>query len=77
MACDIGMHYPKKLGGIIGVSGYIYFFDNWTKKIQPTALQTPWLITHGTQDDALEIDQTREHVKKLLKKGFPIPTKYW
>ncbi len=75
VSCDFGMRYPKPLGGIIGCSGYIYFFKNWRQQIVKAAYKTPWLITHGTLDDALSIDETRLDVKKLIDAKLPIEWK--
>lgn len=72
VSCDFGMHTKKPLGGIIGVSGYIYFFKNWRREITPAAYKTPWLITHGTLDDALEIEETRKDVSRLKDAKLPI-----
>lgn len=72
VSCDFGMHYPKPLGGIIGVSGYIYFFKNWRKEITKAAYKTPWLITHGLRDDALSLQETREDVTRLRQAKLPI-----
>lgn len=75
ISCDMGLHYPKRLGGIIGISGYIYFFAKWAQKIQDAAYHTPWLLTHGLRDEALAIDETRNHVHKLLLAGLPVTWK--
>lgn len=73
VGADFILNYPHRLGGVIGISGYIYFFNDWVKKLHKTAVfQTPWLMTHGTQDDALDIRQTRQHVKRLKRQGIPI-----
>lgn len=72
MSCDFGLNYPKPLAGIIGVSGYVYFFAGWRKKVPPAAFQTPWLLTHGIHDDALDINASRRHARRLIDFGLPI-----
>lgn len=72
VSCDFGMRYPKPLGGIIGCSGYVYFFKNWRQEISKAAFRTPWLITHGTLDDALRIEETRADVQRLKEAKLPI-----
>jgi phospholipase/carboxylesterase len=75
VSCDFGMHYPKQLGGIIGISGYIYFFNNWRRSLQSSAFRTPWLLTHGKRDDALAIEETRRDVARLKDAGIRVQWK--
>lgn len=75
VSCDFAMHYDKPLGGVIGISGYIYFFNNWRRHLKPSSFRTPILLTHGTKDDALAIDETREDVKRLQAAGLKIKWK--
>lgn len=72
VSCDFGLHYDKPLAGIIGVSGYLYFFEDWQKRIPKAAYKTPWLLTHGTRDQALDIDVTRKQVAELKSQGLPV-----
>lgn len=72
VSCDFGLHYHRPLAGIIGVSGYLYFFDKWKENIPRAAYHTPWLITHGTEDDALSIDVTRKQVEELREQRLPV-----
>ena len=72
VSCDFGLHYDKPLAGIIGVSGYLYFFDGWHRRIPRAAFKTPWLLTHGTRDEALDIDVTRQQVAQLKSRGLPV-----
>lgn len=76
MSIDVGIRYPQKLGGIIGISGYIYFFENWLEEISEAAYETPILITHGTEDFDLPIEDTRKDVWRLLfEAGIPLTWK--
>ena len=72
VSCDFGMNYKKPLGGIIGVSGYIYFFNNWQKRLPEEAFRTPWLISHGRQDEDLLLEETYPSVIAMQKAGLPI-----
>lgn len=75
MSVEVGLKYPKRLGGVIGVSGYIYFFPQWKKEISEAAYRTPWLITHGTEDIDLPIKETRRDVWKLQQELVPVEWK--
>jgi phospholipase/carboxylesterase len=72
ITCDFGMNYPQPLAGLIGISGYVYFFPNWKKKLPQAAYQTPWLLTHGVNDTALDIKTSRRHAQKLIDCGLPL-----
>ncbi len=75
MSCDLAMFAPYHFAGVIGISGYIYFFEEWKKSLKPSAFHTPWLVTHGLNDDLLPIVETRAHIQKLKDVGLPITWK--
>ena len=72
MSCDLAMFAPHRFAGIVAISGYIYFFEEWKKSLQASAFLTPWLVTHGLTDDLLPITSTREQIEKLKSVGLPI-----
>lgn len=72
MAIDVGLRYPHPLGGVCGVSGYMFFPETLDAELVPHARQMPWLLTHGTFDDVLPIAATREHVELLRGAGVPV-----
>jgi phospholipase/carboxylesterase len=72
ISADVAMHYPKRLGGVIGISGYFQFYPRWRQEISPLAKQTPWLLTHGSKDDVLPIADTRFGVEKLRSVGLNV-----
>ena len=69
---DVALHYPKKLAGVVGISGYFNFEPRWRKNIAKKALQTPWLLTHGKKDDVIPIEETKFGLGKLRKIGLDI-----
>lgn len=72
ISADIGMSYPKKLGGVVGISGYFNFYPRWKTNLSDEARSTPWLFTHGYQDDILPLDETKYGVKKLREAGLRV-----
>jgi phospholipase/carboxylesterase len=72
ISADIGLNYPKKLGGVVGISGYFHFFPRWKMNLTPQAARTPWLFTHGHQDDVLPIDETKFGVEQLKEAGLNV-----
>lgn len=72
ISADIGMNYPKKLGGILGISGYFNFYPRWKNTLSDEAKRTPWFFTHGHQDDILPIEDTKFGVEKLRQAGLKV-----
>lgn len=71
VSADIGMNYPKRLGGIVGISGYFHFFPRWKRSLKRNRA-TPWLFTHGDKDDVLPIEDTKYGVEKLKSAGLDV-----
>ncbi|HEX7675537.1 MAG TPA: serine esterase [Bdellovibrio sp.] len=72
ISADIGMNYPKKLGGVVGISGYFNFYPRWKNNLSQDAKKTPWLFTHGHQDDILPLEETKYGVEKLKGAGLKV-----
>lgn len=73
MACDLVLNHHDTFGGLIGVSGYLWFFPGWKRKIECSgARRTPWLITHGTRDRVIVPDEIREDINELMRGRVPV-----
>lgn len=72
MACDLAMTYPSRFAGLIGVSGYVWFFERWKSKLSKSIYKTPWIMTHGFDDEDIPIEETRAQVKRLLRTGLRV-----
>lgn len=72
VSTDFALHYPKKLAGVIGISGYFNFEPRWKKYVSEQSTNIPWLLTHGHKDDVLPIDDTKFGVEKLKEIGLKI-----
>ncbi|MGE0631073.1 MAG: alpha/beta hydrolase [Pseudobdellovibrionaceae bacterium] len=72
VSADVALNYPKKLAGVIGISGYFHFFPRWQKQLSEDTKQTPWLFTHGHRDDVLPLKETKFGAMKLKKAGFRV-----
>lgn len=72
ISSDIALNYPKKLGGVIGVSGYFHFFPRWKKLLNTENIKTPWLFTHGKKDRVLKIKDTKYGADKLKFAGLKV-----
>lgn len=72
ISADIGLNYPRKLGGVVGISGYFNFYPRWKSNLSLEAKRTPWLFTHGHQDDILPLEETKYGVDKLKTAGLKV-----
>jgi phospholipase/carboxylesterase len=71
VSADVALNYPKKLAGVVGVSGYFHFFPRWKKTLLNNK-KTPWLVTHGIRDDVLPLKNTKFGIEKLRSAGLKI-----
>jgi phospholipase/carboxylesterase len=72
LAIEIGARYPHRLAGIVGVSGYAHKPELLIHEFSPQARQQRFLITHGTQDPLIPINQVRPQMDMLRKAGLKI-----
>ena len=50
MSLEVGLRYPHRLAGIVGISGWVREPKKLMKELSPVARQQRLLMTHGTQD---------------------------
>lgn len=72
MSIEVGLRYPHRFAGIVGISGYIYQPELLVKEMSQVALQQRLLITHGTQDPLLRFDMVRKQIAILENAGLDI-----
>jgi phospholipase/carboxylesterase len=72
MSIEIGVRYPHRLAGIVGISGYVHEPEQLVKQLAPEAKSQRFLITHGTQDPLIPIAQVRPQMEILRKAGLQI-----
>ena len=72
MTLEIGLRYPHRLAGLIGVSGYAHEPETALRELSPVALQQRFLITHGTADPLIPIANVREQIALLKNAGLKI-----
>lgn len=70
---DLVLNHPWAFGGIVGVSGYVWFPRGWrTRAARSGASRTPWLFTHGTRDRVILPGEIREDVRALCAGRLPV-----
>lgn len=72
MATDVGLRYPRRFAGIVGISGYICEPDKLVAELSPVAFQQRVLITHGTIDPMIPFALVREQINLLKAAGLRI-----
>lgn len=70
MTMEVGLRYPHKLAGLVGISGWIFELENLLAEVPPVAKQQRLLATHGPFDTLIPITKVREQIKTLQAAGF-------
>lgn len=72
MSIEVGLRYPHRLAGVVGISGYVCEPDKLVEELSPVAMQQRLLITHGTLDPMIPFAQVREQINILKAAGLHI-----
>ena len=68
MSFYLGLKYPKKLGGIAALSGYLPLKESLSDSIKGKLANMPIFMAHGLYDNVIDIQIADNSFKKLLKK---------
>ena len=72
MTVDVGLRYPHRFAGLVGVSGYVHEPSALLKELSSNAREQRMLFTHGTQDPLIPFAEVREQVNLLKAQGLQI-----
>lgn len=72
MAAEVGLRYPHRLAGIVGISGWVCEPERLVKELSPVARQQRLFLTHGTADPLLPIAQVRPQIPLLKAAGIHV-----
>ena len=72
MCLDVGLRYPHRLAGIVGISGWIFEPENLVRELSAVARQQRVLMTHGTRDPLIPIDRVRPQIPLLRNAGLHV-----
>jgi phospholipase/carboxylesterase len=72
LSLEIGARYPHRLAGIVGISGYAHEPEKLALELSPQAREQTFLMTHGTQDPLIPVDQVRRQIELLKRAGLKI-----
>jgi phospholipase/carboxylesterase len=72
MSIETGLRYPKRLAGIIGVSGYVHQPERLLRVMSPVAKEQRFLLTHGTRDPLIPLGPVRDQIEQLKRAGVQL-----
>jgi phospholipase/carboxylesterase len=72
MSLEVGLRYPRRLGGVVGVSGYVADPANLARSLSPVAKEQRLLVTHGILDPIIPVAFAREQIRFLQTQGLQI-----
>lgn len=72
MVIDVGLRYPHRFAGLVGVSGYVHRPEELLRELSPVAHEQRMIFTHGTLDPLIPCAPVREQVKALRAAGLNI-----
>jgi phospholipase/carboxylesterase len=72
MAIDVGLRYPHRLAGIVGISGWVFEIEKLLKELSPVAPQQRLLATHGPFDPIIPFDPVRGQIQQLKSAGLNV-----
>ena len=72
MAIETGLHYPHRLAGIVGLSGWVFELEQLLRNLTPVAKTQRLLVTHGQFDPLLPFAETQEQIRRLKAAGINI-----
>lgn len=75
MAMDIACRYPQTLGAIVGVSGFVYFMEQYPESLSKAAKTQNVLFTHGKFDPVVPFEEGKRQVSQLKGMGMNITWK--
>lgn len=70
MTLEMGLRYPHRLAGLIGISGYAHAPEQLVAEQSPVAGEQAFLITHGTADPLLPLAKTKAQIEQLQAGGI-------
>ena len=72
MSIDVGLRYPHRLAGIVGISGWVCEPEKLLQELSPVAFEQRLLITHGLFDPMVPFADTREQINMLKAAGLRV-----
>jgi phospholipase/carboxylesterase len=72
MSIHVGLRYPHRLAGVVGISGWVCDLEKLLKELSPVAMQQRLLVTHGTLDPLIPFAVARGQIHQLKAAGLNV-----
>ena len=72
MTMEVGLRYPHRLAGLVGISGYVFEPTKALTELSPVAKQQRFLVTHGLMDPIIPFPKAKSHFDELKAGGINI-----
>jgi len=72
MTMDVGLRYPHRLAGLVGISGWVFELEKTLQELSPVARSQRVLMTHGTNDPMVPIERVRPQIPQLKAAGLNV-----
>ena len=72
MTLDVGLRYPHRLAGLVGISGWVFELEKTVQELSPVVRQQRVLMTHGTGDPMIPIEKVRPQIPQLQAAGINV-----
>jgi phospholipase/carboxylesterase len=72
MSIEVAARYPRRLAGIVGISGFVHEPVQLIRELSPVAREQRFLLTHGTHDPLIPVQKARQQVGLLKEAGLNI-----
>jgi phospholipase/carboxylesterase len=72
MSIEVGLRYPHRFAGIVGISGRASDPDQLVEQLSPVAMLQRFFISHGVFDPVIPFAEACEHAKVLKAAGLQI-----
>ncbi|MDB5038439.1 MAG: hypothetical protein JWQ35_1967 [Bacteriovoracaceae bacterium] len=77
MSLDLALRAQLQLGGFICVAGFCVQSEAYPKAFGPFAKKQKILITHGTRDETILLEDAEKSYDVLRKEGVPFELKVY
>jgi phospholipase/carboxylesterase len=72
MSLLVGLRYRERLGGIVGLSGYLPLAAQTEAERSEANRRTPIFLAHGWQDEVIEFSRAQDTADKLRELGYDV-----
>jgi phospholipase/carboxylesterase len=72
MALLTGLRYRERLGGIVGLSGYLPLSAQTEAERSEAGRKTPIFLAHGWQDEVIEFQRAQDSATALRNLGYDV-----